>query len=100
MKYMARGSLKTSEHATKDAHFLPEEMMSETMSEYKEAAALDGEDQWTCTPSSLAEMPARDELYDRKKDPFQLHNIIDQHQDEAKELYYNLRAFMAELMVS
>jgi hypothetical protein len=96
----ARGSIKASEHAPKDAHFLSEKMMSAAMSEYKDAAALDGEDQWTCTPSSLAEMPARDELYDRKQDPFQLHNVIDQHQEVAKELYYNLRAFMAELITS
>ena len=35
-------------------------------------AALDGEDQWTCTPGSIAEVPARDELYSRIDDIDQL----------------------------
>jgi arylsulfatase A-like enzyme len=96
----ARGSLKHVVPPTQGAPLRSEELRNETMSEYKEAASLDGEDQWTCTPSSLAELPARDELYDRKKDPFQLHNIIDQYQDEAKELYYKLRAFMGEVITN
>ena len=96
----ARDSIKTQEHATKGAHFLPEDLLNPAIAEYIGAATLDGEDQWTCTPSSIAELPARDELYDRKKDPSQLNNVIDEHQDEAKELYYRLRAFMAELMTT
>jgi arylsulfatase A-like enzyme len=95
----ARGSVKQAEQATKGAHFLPDRLLSPEFTKYMEAASLDGEDQWTCTPSSLTTLPPRDELYDRQQDPHQLYNIIDEHQDEAKELYYKLRAFMAELMV-
>ena len=36
---------------------------------YKDAATLDGESQWTCTPGSVAEVPESDELYDRKNRP-------------------------------
>ena len=43
--------------------------------EHKKAATLDGEDQWTCTAAASSEVPARDELYCRKDDPFQLNNV-------------------------
>ena len=66
----------------------------------KDAATLDGEDQWTCTPGSVADVPERDELYDRKTDPFQLNNIMDKHPEKAKELFQQLREFMAELRVT
>ena len=38
--------------------------------EHKKSATLDGEDQWTCTAASSVEVPAHDELFDRRKDPF------------------------------
>jgi len=71
--------------------------LSEEEKMHREAASLDGEDQWTCTPGSVAEVPERDELYDRKKDQFQLNNIADKHPEKAKELLQQLREFMAEL---
>ncbi len=64
---------------------------------HKEAASLDGADQWTCTPGSTSEVPARDELYFRKDDPFQLNNVIEKHPEKAKELFDQLREFMAEM---
>ncbi len=66
---------------------------------HKESASLDGEEQWTCTPASTAEVPESDELYDRKNDPFQLNNIIDKHPDVAKKLYDILREYITELSV-
>jgi len=42
-------------------------------------------------------VPESDELYDRKTDQFQLNNIIDKEPEKAKELYQQLRDFMAEL---
>ena len=74
--------------------------LSEEERMLKDAATLDGEDQWTCTPGSVADVPERDELYDRKTDPFQLNNIMDKHPEKAKELFQQLREFMAELRVT
>ena len=48
-------------------------------------AALDGEDQWTCTPGSIAEVPARDELYSRIDDIDQLNNVASRHPEVAAE---------------
>ena len=62
--------------------------------------ALDGADQWTCAPNSTTEVPESDELYDRKNDPFQLRNIIDQHPDVAQELLTLLTDYMDELKAS
>ncbi len=66
---------------------------------HKAAATLDGADQWTCTPSSTSEVPEKDELYDRKKDPFQLNNVVDKHPEIARKLYDQLREYMTELEV-
>ena len=52
---------------------------------------------FTCTPFAETEVPARDELFDRQKDPFQLNNIIDKKPEKAKELLHELRTFMAQL---
>jgi arylsulfatase A-like enzyme len=68
--------------------------------EYKKAATLDGEDQWTCTAASSGEVPARDELYDRAADPFQLKNVAAEQSDVARDLFERLRLFMAELRAS
>lgn len=62
--------------------------------------ALDGADQWTCTPNSIAEVPDIDELYDRRKDPFQLNNVIDKHPEVAKEMLKKLLLYMEELKAS
>jgi hypothetical protein len=64
------------------------------------AGTLDGEEMWTCTPGSLAEVPKFDELYDRQADPSQLRNIAAQDPARAAELYAQLREFMAELRTS
>jgi hypothetical protein len=63
-------------------------------------ASLDGASQWTCSPNSVAEVPEGDELYDRRKDPFQLNNVLDKHPDMGKELLQKLKEFMGELMTS
>ena len=57
-------------------------------------------DIWTCTPGSVAETPTGDELYDRKKDPFQLNNLLDQRPDMGKELFQQLREHMLVLRTS
>lgn len=64
---------------------------------HKDAATLDGEDQWTCTPGSVAEVPERDELYDRKADQFQLKDISEQNPEKAQEMLMKLKEIMAEL---
>jgi arylsulfatase A-like enzyme len=87
------GTVKTSGHLQK--------MMGETVSDLqrrlKESATLDGEDQWTCTPGSVAAVPERDLLFDRKADPFQLNNIASKDPKKAAQLFETLREFMAEL---
>jgi arylsulfatase A-like enzyme len=55
------------------------------------------ENQWTCVPGSLTEVPAVDGLYNRHKDPFQLENVIKENPEKARELYDKLREFMMEL---
>ncbi len=68
--------------------------------EHLKNATLDGEEQWTCTSGSSSEVPERDELYDRRKDPFQLKNIAGEKPEKAKELFDRLREFMGELRTS
>ncbi|UCD58548.1 MAG: sulfatase-like hydrolase/transferase, partial [Candidatus Hydrogenedentota bacterium] len=55
---------------------------------------------WTCTPGSVAETPKGNELYDRRKDPFQLVNLLEKHPEIAKELFQRMRDFMIELKTS
>jgi hypothetical protein len=77
-----------------------DDLMSEEHKRHREAATLDGEDQWTCTPGAVAQLPERDELYDRRADPFQLNNIIDKHPEKAMELFQQLKEYMAQLRVT
>ena len=65
--------------------------------DYKAAHSLDGHDQWTCTPGALAELPEKDELYNRKEDPFQLRNVINEYPDVAEELLKRLLAYIKDL---
>lgn len=65
--------------------------------EHLKNATLDGEDQWTCTSAAISEVPERDELYDRKTDPFQLNNIAGKNKKVAEEMLATLREFMAEI---
>lgn len=64
---------------------------------HQEAASLDGEDQWTCTPGSTVEVPERDELYSRKTDSLQLNDVSAEHPEVTQELLKQLREFMSEL---
>ncbi len=73
---------------------------SEALKLYEEQRALDQASQWTCTPGSRVDVPEGDELYDRKKDPFQLNNVIKQHPDVAENLLRTLRTFMSDLKAS
>lgn len=70
------------------------------MSAEEENAAAhqrDGEAQWTCTVGAMVELGKGDELYDRRQDPFQLNNIIEEHPDVALRLLDELSCFMEEL---
>ena len=58
---------------------------------------LDGKAQWTCTPLAVADVPARDELYDRTVDRNQLHNVIADYPEIAAEMLRMLEAHMKAL---
>lgn len=58
------------------------------------------EEMWTCTVGAKVVIPERDELYDRKNDPFQLHNLIDSRQGVAEELLRRLKLAIGELRTS
>ena len=70
---------------------------SEVEERHKATLTLDGEDQWTCTPGSSAEVPEQDELYDRRTDPFQLNNVITKYPDIAADLFRKLSTFIADM---
>ena len=55
---------------------------------------------WTCAPGAVSEVPETDELYNRKKDQFQINNLADQEPDIAKELHQQLKDYMLELRKS
>ncbi len=73
---------------------------SDAQKKLQAAATLDGEDQWTCTPGSVAEVPEQDELYNRRTDPYQLHNVAAQNPDVCRTYLQKLRTFMDELKAS
>ena len=79
---------------------LHKNFVNEEQRKYLEAASLDGEEQWTCTPGSEAKVPDQDELYCRKTDPKQLHNVIAEHPDVARTMLQKLRNYMEELRAS
>ncbi|MBO4318474.1 MAG: sulfatase [Mailhella sp.] len=66
----------------------------------KEVYTQDGNDMWTCTPGSTFVMPEEDELYARKADPFQLHNIAKENPDVVKKLLGEFNAIMEDLRAS
>ena len=70
--------------------------ISKELENYLNGTTMDGEAQWTCTPGSVAEVPAIDELYNRAEDPFQLHNVISEHPDIAKKLLSTLKTYMQD----
>ncbi len=77
-----------------------EEAPKDNVTRYKEAASLDGEAQWTCTPTSSVEVPDTDALYDRRNDPFQLNNVIAEHPDVARRMLEDLQLYMEDLSLS
>ncbi|MCJ8501044.1 sulfatase [Desulfatitalea alkaliphila] len=52
---------------------------------------------WTCTPGSEAQLPRSDELYDRRKDPFQQDNLLGADSGTATDLNRMLFDFMRSL---
>jgi arylsulfatase A-like enzyme len=52
---------------------------------------------WTCTPGSEAETPRTNELYDRRKDPFQLNNLLEENPTAARMMHDRLLGYMLQL---
>ena len=67
--------------------------------EYHSQRSIDGAAQWTCTASARVDVPEGDELYDRKTDPFQLHNVISEYPEVASQLLTQLRTFLKGLEI-
>lgn len=104
-KQMADASMPNTEMSGRSAspgHVATDELETGMNADVrlKAAASLDGEEQWTCTPSATFEMPEGDELYDRRIDPFQLNNVIHAHSEIAQKLLRQLRLFMSDLQAS
>ena len=98
------GKAQTSQHMNglEDAQKgnLKNETGSEVEARHKATLTLDGEEQWTCTPGSKAEVPDYDELYDIHSDPFQLNNVISDYPDVAAGLLKKLTAYIEDLQNS
>jgi arylsulfatase A-like enzyme len=75
------------------------DLVKQTIPElYSEGLKISKEDRiWSCTPGAKAETPVGDELYDRKKDPFQLKNVIKDNPKVANDLWIQLRDYMLGL---
>jgi arylsulfatase A-like enzyme len=61
------------------------------------ANMVEDQEIWTCAPGSAPETPFKDELYDRRADPYQLNNLIDSKPDVADEMLKRLMEYMLEL---
>lgn len=59
--------------------------------------SLQSDEMWTCTPGSEVIVPETDQLFDRKKDPFQLNNIIKDYPEIAKRLLQELKEYIGML---
>jgi arylsulfatase A-like enzyme len=57
----------------------------------------ENQDVWTCTPGSESETPETNELYDRRKDPFQLNNVLEEHPEAARVMHDRLLEYMLRL---
>ncbi|MHC1713240.1 MAG: sulfatase [Solidesulfovibrio sp.] len=55
------------------------------------------EEMWSCTAGAKQEVPESDELYDRRRDPFQLNNLIAEKSEVAGELLKKLKLYIGEL---
>ena len=75
----------------------------EDLDEVKKAATVglqsmtEDENIWTCAPGEKAETPFKDELYDRKNDPYQLNNLVESQPEIAREMLQRLMDYMIEL---
>lgn len=58
------------------------------------------EEMWTCTAGAKVVVPAHDELYDRKADPFQLKNLAESLPDVASAMLQQLKLAIGELRTS
>lgn len=67
------------------------------MSMYGFTRVAENTEIWTCTPGSVAETPKGNELYDRRRDPFQQDNLLGARPEEGRELFERLRNFMLTL---
>ncbi|WP_298035026.1 sulfatase [uncultured Desulfovibrio sp.] len=59
--------------------------------------SMKDEAMWSCTAGAKQEVPDSDELYDRRKDPHQLNNIIGDNKEKAEELLRMLKLYIGEL---
>lgn len=57
------------------------------------------EEMWTCVPGAQTSVPEEDELYNRRTDPFQLKNLAADMPEKARELLFQLKAYISELRV-
>ncbi len=55
---------------------------------------------WTCTLGSVAEIPEVNELYNRRRDLFQLNNLLEKEPETASEIHEALMKFMLSLRTS
>ena len=58
---------------------------------------MENEEMWSCTAGAKQECPEGDELYDRRNDPFQLRNLLDQKPDVGEKLLEQLKLYIGEL---
>lgn len=63
------------------------------------ASMEEDEEIWTCAPGTVPETPYKNELYDRRNDPFQLNNLIDSKPGTADEMLNVLMDYMLGLRV-
>lgn len=73
---------------------------SEGANAYMAERSLDDTEQWSCTPATHGDVPEGDELYDRKNDLFQLHNVIDDYPEIAAGLLKKRKGIMDALAAS
>ncbi|NLY41043.1 MAG: sulfatase [Desulfovibrionales bacterium] len=55
------------------------------------------EEMWTCTAGAKVAVPEHDELYDRRTDPFQLHDIAEEKPEIAEKMLEELKLVIGEL---
>ena len=73
--------------------------------DYKDSFIIRGEmnnseEMWSCTAGAKVIVPENDELFDRRKDPFQLNNLITKMPEKAEEMLQKLKLRIGELRSS